>query len=77
MPNITLSIPQKIYQNMKKYPEIRWSEVARKSIQKEIDYLEMLEIIKLSEDAEIAYKKGDLIKESEILKELGIDENDL
>jgi transcriptional regulator of met regulon len=77
MPNITLSIPQKMYQNMKKYPEIRWSEVARKSIQKEIDCLEMLEIIKLSEDAEIAYKKGDLIKESEILKELGIDENDL
>jgi hypothetical protein len=77
MPNITLSIPQKMYQNMKKYPEIRWSEVARKSIQKEIDCLEMLEIIKLSEDAEIAYKKGELIKESEILKELGIDENDL
>jgi transcriptional regulator of met regulon len=77
MPNITLSIPQKMYQNMKKYPEIRWSEVARKSIQKEIDCLEMLEIIKLSEDAEIAYKKGDLIKESEILKELGIDKNDL
>ncbi len=77
MPNITLSIPERIYLNMKKYPEIRWSEVARKSIEKEISCLELLEIIKLSENAEIACKKGELIKESEILKELGIDENEL
>ena len=40
MPNITLSIPDDVYRKMKKYSEIRWSEVVRKAI---IAYLEKLE----------------------------------
>ncbi len=40
MPNITLSIPNDIYRKMKKYSEIKWSEVARKAI---VDYLNRLE----------------------------------
>lgn len=32
MAHITLSIPDEIYEEMKKHPEIKWSEVARKSI---------------------------------------------
>ncbi len=40
MPNITLSIPDEIYKKMKKYKEIKWSEVVRKAI---IDYLRKLE----------------------------------
>ncbi|MDK2781761.1 MAG: hypothetical protein PWR13_789 [Archaeoglobi archaeon] len=40
MPNITLSIPPEIYEKMKKYREVRWSEVARRAI---IEYLERLE----------------------------------
>jgi len=40
MPNITLSIPESIYKKMKKYSEIKWSEVVRKAI---IEYLEKLE----------------------------------
>lgn len=32
MPNITLSIPVEIHRLMRKYPEIRWSEVARRAI---------------------------------------------
>jgi len=38
---------------------------------------EFLEIIKLVKIAEIAYKKGELIKESEIFKEFGITKTDL
>ncbi len=40
MPNITLSIPNDVYQKMKKHKEIKWSEVARKAI---IEYVEHLE----------------------------------
>ena len=40
MPNITLSIPDEVYRKMKRYSEIKWSEVVRKAI---IDYLKKLE----------------------------------
>ena len=40
MPNITLSIPEELYRKMKKHPEVRWSEVARKAI---IEFLRKLE----------------------------------
>ncbi len=58
MPNITLSIPDNIYKKMKKYSEIRWSEVVRKAI---VDYLKKLEEVR----TEISTK--------ELLKELGDD----
>ena len=32
MVHITLSIPDDIYKEMKKHPEIKWSEIARQSI---------------------------------------------
>lgn len=32
MAHITLSIPDKVYKEMKNHPEIKWSEVARQSI---------------------------------------------
>lgn len=32
MAHITLSIPEQVYKEMKKHPEIKWSEVARQSI---------------------------------------------
>jgi len=40
MANITLSLPDDIYKKMKKYSEIKWSEVARKAI---VDYIKKLE----------------------------------
>jgi predicted CopG family antitoxin len=43
MGNITLSIPENLHEKMKKHEEIKWSEVARKAIQKKIEDLEMLE----------------------------------
>jgi hypothetical protein len=39
MPTITLSVPKKLYEMMKKHKEIKWSEVARIGI---ILYLEKL-----------------------------------
>ncbi len=32
MAHITLSIPDEVYEKMKKHPEIKWSEVSRQSI---------------------------------------------
>jgi Arc/MetJ-type ribon-helix-helix transcriptional regulator len=58
MPNITLSIPDNIYRKMKKYSEIKWSEVVRKAI---VDYLKKLEESK----TEISTK--------ELLEDLGND----
>jgi len=43
MTNITLSIENSIYQKMRKYSEIKWSEFVRKIIQKRIEQLEKLE----------------------------------
>ena len=42
MPNVTLSIPEKLHEKMKRHSEIRWSEVVRKSISEKIDDLEVM-----------------------------------
>ena len=50
MGNITLSLPADLLQRMKKYKEIKWSEVARQRI---IEYLNALDIMdKLSDLSE-------------------------
>jgi hypothetical protein len=43
MANITLSIPDDLHMNMRKFSEIRWSAVARKAIQKKVKDLEMMD----------------------------------
>ncbi len=43
--NITLTVPDETYSKMKDFQEIKWSEVARKSIEERIDLLETLEEI--------------------------------
>ena len=43
MGNITLMLPDKLQEKMKEHSEIRWSEVIRKTIQKKIEDLEMLD----------------------------------
>ena len=40
MTNITLSIDDEVYNKMKKYSEIKWSEYVRKVIQKRIEELD-------------------------------------
>lgn len=42
MVNITVSIPEELYRKMKKYSEVRWSEVVRKAL---ADYIRRLEAI--------------------------------
>jgi hypothetical protein len=42
MVNITVSIPEDLYRKMKKYSEVRWSEVVRKAL---ADYIWRLEVV--------------------------------
>ena len=43
MPNLTLSIPADVQEDMHKYPEIRWSEVARRAIISKLEDLQRLD----------------------------------
>ena len=40
MAHVTLSVPDEIYEKMKRYPEIKWSEIVRQSI---VSYLKEME----------------------------------
>jgi len=42
MTNITLSIEDSVYQKMRKYSEIKWSEFVRKIIKKRIEQIESI-----------------------------------
>ncbi|MGQ0536229.1 MAG: hypothetical protein ACT4PT_09165 [Methanobacteriota archaeon] len=37
MPNMTFSLPDKLHQEMRAHPDIKWSEVARRAIQEEVE----------------------------------------
>ena len=39
---MTLSIPEELYKKMKTFGEIRWSEIARKAIEKRVEDLEIM-----------------------------------
>ncbi len=43
MTNITLSIDDEVYNKMRKYSEIKWSEFVRKIIKKRIEELDILD----------------------------------
>ena len=57
MANITLSVPDEVYKEMKQFSEVKWSEVARKAI---IDKLEILQLAeKLSQKSRLTQKDVD------------------
>jgi hypothetical protein len=43
MPNITLSLPVEVHKMMQEYPEIRWSEVARRAIIEKLEALKQMD----------------------------------
>ncbi len=45
MPNLTLSVPEDLYAEMRKHPEIRWSEIARQALAKKLEDLRQLDAI--------------------------------
>ncbi|MDK2915192.1 MAG: hypothetical protein PWQ79_2107 [Thermococcaceae archaeon] len=63
MPTMTLSIPPELYRRMKKHPEIKWSEIARRAIE---EYLQELE----SSKTEMSMDEFRNILGKEILKDM-------
>ena len=45
MANITLALEDDLHERMKKHSEIRWSEVARKSIRQKVEILDAMDKI--------------------------------
>lgn len=45
MPNITLTVPPELHRKMKAHPEIKWSEVVRRILSKNLEDLERMEAI--------------------------------
>lgn len=39
MTNMTLSLPEELHREMRSHPEVKWSEVARRAIQRELERL--------------------------------------
>lgn len=51
MPNITLSLPEDVYKIVKAHRETRWSEIARRAIERYAKRLELLDA--LTADSEL------------------------
>ena len=58
MANITLSIPDDIRERMRKYPEIKWSEIVRRAILEYLDELTGSETLDSSYYANLAKRTG-------------------
>ncbi len=65
MANITLTIPENLHKKLKQRNEIRWSEVVRRILQKNVEQLEVMdEIVKKSKLTKQDIEEiGDKIKE--------------
>lgn len=39
MPNVTFAVPEELYREMRSHSEVKWAEVARRALQKEVTRL--------------------------------------
>ena len=71
MGNITLSLPDELQNRMRRHSEIRWSEVIRRTIQKKVEDLELLD--KITSKSKLSMKDIDKISHKinkEVFREL-------
>ena len=59
MPTITLSVPEELMKKMKMFKEIRWSEVARRSIEERVSDLETIN--RIASKSKLTQKDADEI----------------
>jgi len=59
MGNITLALPDDLQARMRKHTDVRWSEVARKSIKSKVEMLELIE--KIAQKSKLTKKDVDEI----------------
>ena len=43
MGNMTLSVPEEVHKKMKQFPEVKWSEVARRAFMEKLETLSIAE----------------------------------
>ncbi len=43
MPNVTLAVSKELHAEMKRHPEVKWSEVARRALQLEVERLHIFD----------------------------------
>lgn len=72
MANVTLAVPEELYNKMKKHSEFKWSEVARQAIAQKIQDAELLKDLKAIAEAEKEHKEGKTVSHKQVLKELGL-----
>ena len=58
MVNMTLAVPEQLHRIMKKHPEIKWTEVARKAIEAKTNELEEEKMLWMKHAQEHAVKRG-------------------
>jgi metal-responsive CopG/Arc/MetJ family transcriptional regulator len=69
MVNVTVSIPEDLYSKMKKYSEVKWSEVVRKALIEYIGRLEVKERRVVSSD-----ELSEMLKKSQLdVASIGLD----
>jgi|GEM_PF-1196271 len=73
--NITLNVSKELYNHMKKYPELKWDKVAKKSFLDKLRDLQLLEDLKVCEEAEKAFERGECIPFDEAIKQLGLEDD--
>ncbi len=61
MANMTLAIPNELHKKMKKFPEMRWSTIARDAIENRISMMERVE--ELASKSKLTQKDADEIAE--------------
>ena len=62
MTNVTLSIENSVYQKMKEYSEIKWSEMIRKMIKQRIKELEQINKDKNNETILTMFASENILK---------------
>ena len=65
MVNMTLAVPEDLHRVMRRHPEIRWSEVARRGLREYAERIEFLD--RLTSGSEL--KEGDVERISHRIKE--------
>ena len=43
MTNVTLAVPKELHKEMRRHPEIKWSEVARQAFQREVERIHLFD----------------------------------
>ncbi|HEV2166140.1 MAG TPA: hypothetical protein VGS23_04070 [Thermoplasmata archaeon] len=43
MPNVTLSVSKELHEEMRRHPDVKWSQVARRALQVEVERLHIFD----------------------------------